>query len=88
MFNSSKSMICAGVLALAITLGGWMGTGAAQADDCYSKPRYKAVVVYVTQEQPYQVWVTTYDHCGKPIKKLVTRIRTVQVPRVKYVRVY
>jgi hypothetical protein len=47
----------------------------------------KPVTVYVVQQEPYRQWVTAYDHCGKPYKRVVIRYRTVRVPVIKYVKI-
>jgi hypothetical protein len=86
-------------VAVAVLVGA-LGGAAAKASDycapCYAYKKvvcYETVICYKTYEEPYEVCVVKYDHCGNPYKVYETHYRTVkvpyekQVPYVKYVKV-
>ncbi len=71
-------------------LGMLSGNSAKACDDyCEPAPCYRQVWVtsYCTQEVPYQVCVTAYDHCGNPYHVYRTAYRTVSYPVRKLVTV-
>ena len=81
------SKLIAGVVSTLVVLATLLApaghVSACDTPDCY----YKKVIVTVCHQEPYQVCVTKYDHCGTPYHVYLTKYRTVEVPVVKWVKI-
>ncbi|MCH9656622.1 MAG: hypothetical protein K0U86_22415 [Planctomycetes bacterium] len=79
-------------LVLAVLAGIFAVTGAApvSAGDGYQRQhqyQYQQVTTYKYQKQYKTVYITRYDHCGKPYRVKRVRCYTVKVPVTRWVKV-
>lgn len=88
MLHFLQKSIRVGVVVALAGVGLLASTGVATAGDCYV-PRFtwKTIITYETVRRPVNVWVTRYDHCGRPYRTQVTTWETVRVPVEERVRV-
>lgn len=80
LLSWTKFAVVAGVVTV-------VSVAATSASACDPPCQYKPVINYVTQQEPYQVCVVKYDHCGQPYNAYVTLYRTIYVPVTTWVKV-
>ncbi|WP_298868200.1 hypothetical protein [uncultured Gimesia sp.] len=86
MTNLNKTMV------LAVLAGIFAVTGAAPVSAGYGHQpqqqcQYRQVTTYKYQKQYKTVYITRYDHCGKPYRVKSVRCYTIKVPVTRWVKV-
>lgn len=86
--NNIKKTLVLTILASIFAVSGISSVSAGYGNQRQQHNQYKQVTSYQYQTKHQTVYVTRYDHCGKPYRVKTVRSYTIKVPVSRWVKVY